>query len=594
MSGILFKSNFYTKTEKNKFEHALNLLKHRGEDEEGILYTSLYSIGNKRLYIRDLTNGRQPMSILNHHLVYNGEIFNHEELIKSCDLDVKGYSDTLVLLKGLIKEDVKFIEKINGMFSFVYVNNGKIIAARDHIGSKPLYYTVLDGDILIASEIKALLAYGVEAVVGKEELEALLGSFPQLNPGKTLYKGIEEIPPGNYLTFDKENGVKLHSYFELESKNLNLSYHDVKDYVKYLVKDSIYLQSVSDVGISSFLSGGLDSSIIAKTLADKYGKIDTFSIDYEGNKQEFKPNAYEISRDEDAINILNKDGIFNHKTLEIDINTLFDYLKTTVILRDGPGMADIDSSLFFLAKEIAKKHKCATSGECADELFGGYPWFKKKELKGFPWVQNIDLRNELLSNEIKEKIDIKKYLEKSFETALTNVPVKQDDSRKRKYELTLNYLNIKYFMPALLRRKDAMTMGASLEARIPFADKRIVEFSYNLPLKYKIRRNVEKAVLRDAFKDILPKEIINRKKSPYPKSQSSLWKKRLEQELLVIISKETRLSTIFNLEKIKDLILSDKDLEVPWFGQLMRKDQLLAFIYQINYWFEEYKIRMEI
>ncbi len=594
MCGILFKTNFYTKTDQVNFKIALDSIKHRGPDEEGILYTSLYSLGHRRLAIRDFTNGRQPMSKLNKHLIYNGELYNDKDLIKEFDLKIKGHGDTEVLFEGLDKVGTNFLPKLNGIFSFVYVNNDEIIAVRDQIGVKSIYYTLFNGDLIIASEIKALLNYGIEAVLGVEEAKELLSLSPQLTPGKTLYKGIYELPSGCYLKFNRKDGLQIIEYYKLDRKEFKMSYIDSVSYTNYLVKDAIKRQSVSDVGIASFLSGGLDSSIIAKTIADQKGKIDTFSIDYEGNKEEFIPNAYEISRDEDAILSLNKDNIFNHSTILIDTNTLFDYLKTTVILRDGPGMADIDSSLFFLAKEIAKNHKCATSGECADELFGGYPWFREKDINSFPWIKNIEFRESLLKQDVKEKLKIKEHIEKSFNDVKKNVPILPKDNKKRQQELLMNYLNIKYFMPTLLRRKDAITMGASLEVRVPFADRRLVEFAFNMPYKYKYRKNQEKAILRDAFEGVLPENILRRKKSPYPKSRSQLWGTKLKKELGEIIKTETPLIQLFDLNKIQELIDSDEELETPWFGQLMRKDALLAFIYQIHFWLNEYKIRVEI
>ncbi len=590
----MFKTNYHSKTNHTLFKKATDLLEHRGPDEEGYLYTNDYSFGHKRLAIRDIILGKQPMSILNHHLIYNGEIYNFKELNDMLKTKTVSNSDTELLLRLLMEYGVSIIEKINGIFAFVYVFNDTVIFARDHVGVKPLYYTIYNNDLLVSSEIKSLLAYGVKARMGRDEVAELIALSPSHSPGKTLYKDIYEVKPGHYMTFKRNLKLEDIEYYNVKRKVNNLTYEDNVSYIKYLLTDSIKRNLVSDVGISSFLSGGLDSSIVSAVACDTIGKIDTYSIDYEGNDKEFKQNSFETSRDEDYIGYLINKGGHNHKTVKIDTQTVFDYLKTNVILRDGPGMADIDSSMLYLAKEISKKHRVSMSGECADELFGGYPWFKDFNINTFPWIRNISMRIDLLNDDVKNKIDVEGYLNRSFNEIICEAPVNEDDDEEVKKELQMNYINLKYFMPTLLERKDKMTMGASLEVRVPFADKRIVDFTYNLPYAFKAKNNVEKQILRDAMKEYLPKEILNRKKSPYPKSQAKSWHNKIKKELLNVLKTDTVLYKIFNIEKLKELCLDDNELETPWFGQLMRKDAIMAFLYQIHYWLKEYKVEVDI
>lgn len=595
MCGIFFKTNYYQETDRQKFEMALKTLAHRGPDDEGILYNDSYSFGHRRLAIQDLKNGKQPMSILNNHIVYNGELYNTKEITERLKEKPKSFGDTEALLRYLIEKKEASLDDLNGIFAFVYTDNEGLLAARDPVGVKPLYYTMYDGELLIASEIKALLSYGVKPVIGKEELCELLAMAPSSSPGKTLYKGIYELKPGHYLTYSKGGSLEIKPYFSLKRECLDLNQKDASAYTNDLVSDSIRRELVSDSSIASFLSGGLDSSIIASCAKNHLGYLDTYSIDYEGNSEEFKPNQFEITRDEDFIKILNKNNIFNHHTVKIDTNTLFDYLKIAVVLRDGPGMADIDSSLLYLAKEVSQSYKCALSGECADELFAGYPWFKDyMNMDGFPWIRNVEVKERLLKPEIARKLNLKNYLKNEYEKAILEAPVLESDSLLKRKELQMNYLNIKYFMPTLLTRKDRMTMGASLEVRVPYADKRIVNFAYNLPYSLKSSDGKEKVILKDAFRELLPVEIISRKKSPYPKSGSSLWHKKLKDNLLQVLDDTTPLNEIFDMERLRELATSDDEYDVPWFGQLMRRDALMAFIYQIHYWLKEYKIRVEI
>lgn len=594
MCGIMFKTNYCSKTDHALFKKATDLLEHRGPDEEGFLYTKDYSFGHKRLTIRDIILGKQPMSILNHHLVYNGEIYNFKELNDMLENKVKSNSDTELLLKLMIEFGPKIINSINGIFAFVYAFNDTVIMARDHVGVKPLYYTIYNNDLLASSEIKSLLTYGVKARMGCNELAELIALSPSHSPGNTLYKDIFEVKPGHYMIFKKNTKLEDFEYFNVKRKQNTDSYSDNVSYVRYLLTDSIKRNLISDVGISSFLSGGLDSSIISSVAHDTIGEIDTYSIDYEGNDKEFKQNSFETSRDEDYIGYLVKKKGYNHKTVKIDSQTLFDYLKTDVILRDGPGMADIDSSMLYLAKEVSKKHRVSLSGECADELFGGYPWFKEKNITTFPWIRNIEQRIDLLNERVKNKIDVLAYLNSKYNEIIKEAPVLEEDDENTKKELQMNYINLKYFMPTLLDRKDRMTMGASLEVRVPFADRRIVNFAYNLPYKFKNYNNKEKQILRDAMKEYLPREILERKKSPYPKSQAKSWHKIVKNEILKVLDSDTPLKKIFNIKKLKELCSDDRELEVPWFGQLMRKDAFMAYLYQIHYWLTEYKIEVEI
>lgn len=593
MCGIMFKTNYYSKTLHDSFNKAVNCLAHRGPDEDGILYTKDYSFGHRRLSIRDLSKGHQPMSILDDHLLYNGEIYNFDELNKMLKNPVESRSDTELLLRLLMEYKEEIIDKIIGIFAFVYVHNDEVIIARDHVGVKPLYYSFIDNDILVASEIKALLTYGIKAQMGLEQIAELVTLAPSNSPGETLFKNIYELKPGYYLKFSRK-GMTEHQYFKLKRIKNNLSYEDNVSMVRYLLLDSIKRNLVSDVGISSFLSGGLDSSIVASVTESLIGQIDTYSIDYEGNKTDFKANSFESSRDEDYVGYLTKRGKYNHKSVIIDTKTVFDYLRVSMHLRDAPGMADIDSSMLYLSKEIALKHKVSLSGECADELFGGYPWFKNKDIEGFPWIRNIEQRIDLVRDDIKDKIDLKAYLNRKYEECIKEAPLGEDDTDLEKRELQMNYLNLKYFMTTLLHRKDFMTMGSSLEVRVPFADKRIVEFCYNLPYEQKAHGKLEKQILRDAMKDYLPKEIYERKKSPYPKSQSKNWHRLIKAEVIKLLDKETPLAKIFDIDKLRKIALSDKELDVPWFGQLMRYDAFMAFIYQIHYWLNDYNIEVII
>ena len=352
---------------------------------------------------------------------------------------------------------------------------------------------------------------------------------------------------------------------------------------------------VSDVGISTFLSGGLDSSIIATMAAKNVNSLDTYSIDYEDNKEDFKANDFEITEDRDYAKKVSEAIGSTHHNIVISNETVAEYLKKAVDVKDCPGMTDIDSSMIYLSQNIAKKYKASLSGEAADEIFAGYPWYYKKDNSNmFPWIRNIDFREDILNDEYRRKLKLREYIQNEYNMAISEAPILDEKNKLDTKHKQLSYLNIKYFMANLLDRKDRMTMSSSLEVRVPFCDKDLVEFLYNTPYKYKYRYKTEKKLLRDAYKDEVIKDVIARKKSPYPKSNSNKYSKMVKELLLEALEdNDSILYKLFNVDKLKKIIESDEELDSPWYGQLMRKTSLLAYLYQIDYWYKKYNIRIE-
>ncbi|MDE5715587.1 MAG: asparagine synthase (glutamine-hydrolyzing) [Anaeroplasmataceae bacterium] len=595
MCGIFYKSNFYTKTDEDKFIKACNLLNHRGPDDSGFLFTKDHSFGHKRLAIRDVINAKQPMSIINDHLIYNGEIYNQKELEERLEQPLEFNSDTLLLLKLLMKFKDGILNDINGIFAFVYTHNEEVYIVRDMFGVKPLYYTFYDKDIIVSSEIKSILAYTDKRIVNKEGLCELLGMGPSHSQAKTVFKDIYELKPGHFLKFCKGKKIEDHIYYHLQAMENKLTYEETKTKVRELLDKAIERQMISDVDLSTFLSGGLDSSIISTIVALNKDSLDTYSISYENS--EFKENAFERSRDSDYTHLVSDAIGSNQYDIMIDNKSLVEGLKKAVLIRDVPGMTDIDSSMYFLAKNISQKHKVGLSGECADEIFGGYPWFyeKTKKLTTFPWIRNLDYKESLLNDKYRKILNLKSYVMNEFDMAIKETPVLKTDSKTTIKQRQLSYINMKYFMTNLLDRKDRLTMAASLEVRVPFCDKDLVEFLYNVPFKYKYRSKVEKKLLRDAYKGTVINEVIDRKKSPYPKSNSKEYHEEVVYLLKKVLEdKNSILFEIFDINKIRDIMNSDEELEVPWYGQLMRKTAFLAYLYQIDYWFKTYKIKLEI
>jgi asparagine synthase (glutamine-hydrolysing) len=536
----------------NQIKLMNDTLKKRGPNEYNIYLEKKVALGHTRLSIIDVTYGSQPMiKIVNNHkyiIVYNGELYNSQELKK--DLENKGYDfktkcDTEVILTSYIEYGVNSILNFNGIFSFaIYdLNKKQIFLGRDRLGIKPLFYTITNTSspcFIFASEIKALLAHkDVKPILDKDGLKELFGIGPSHSPGLTYFKNIFEIKPG-YCGIFKNFELTTYQYWDLKTLKNYDNENDAIAKVHDLVIDATKKQLVSDVGICTMLSGGLDSSILTKIAKDNISDLKTFSIDFKNNNKDFTPNIYQSSKDSDFVEIIKNYLHTNHKTILIDNSYSFDLLRNSLIARDVPGMADIDTSMLAFCDKIRDNgFKVCISGECSDEIFGGYPWFYREHLvnhvNGFPWALSENLRNSLLKKNILKETELAEYISQNIRQTLKNVKYLDDETQFEKRFRDINYLTIKYFMIALLERTDRMSMFNSLEVRVPFADHRIFEYVYNLPASLKLgllnnnTEPIEKYILRKAFKNELPNSIVYRKKSPFPKTYDPNYLKLVEK-----------------------------------------------------------------
>ena len=574
-------------------------LKYRGPDQKGYYIDKNILLGHRRLSIIDLKKGKQPYTYEGYTIVYNGELYNTEKIKTKLKekYTFETTCDTEVLLKGYIEYKEKILDMIEGIYAFAIYKDDKLFLARDRVGVKPLFYTKIEDNFIFASEIKALLKNKlVKPIINKESLQELLSLSPSRIPGSGVFKNIKELRPGHYLTYEN-NKITIKRYWNVKEKTNKDDYKTATKKVKQYLTESIKRQMVSDVDIACLLSGGLDSSIITGIVAKNKNELDTYSIDYEDNDKYFQKTKFTVSQDNDYINLMSKTFKTKHHYKIIKQKPLAKYLKESVIARDLPGMADIDSSLLWFSKQISKKHKVILSGECADEIFGGYPWFYREEVRNreyFPWLDSVDYRSKLLKRELKEKLNLKEFMKTQYDNILKEVP-KSKNKNEQLYK-NLFYLNMTYFMPTLLERKDRMTMRGKIEARVPFADTKLIEYLWNLPWEYKFHNNVEKGILRDAYKELLPEEIVNRKKNPYPKTHNPEYTKIIVKLLKRRLKhKQSILYKIFDKEELIKLVeTKGESFSSPWFGQLMTGPQLLAFLYQLDIWAKTYKIILEI
>lgn len=578
-------------------------LKHRGPDSEGYFMTKHALLGHQRLAIIDLVYGAQPMTKGAYTIVYNGEVYNAHELrqqLQSLGYTFHTMSDTEVILLAFIEWKEQCVRYLNGIFAFAIWNEEQqqLQLFRDHLGVKPLFYYEHANGILFASEIKAILAHpSVRAEVDNEGLAALLGLGPSRVAGHAIFKGIKELKPAHLMTV-KQGYTATWRYWDIESKDHKDNEQQTTEQVRYLVTEAITRQLMSDVPICTMLSGGLDSSIItaiaAKELSTQNKILSTYSVNYEENNEHFQKNDFQTTQDEFWIAKMQQRYETKHEQIELKQHQLVDSLTTAMLLKDMPSMADIDSSLYLFSKEIKKNHSVALSGECADELFGGYPWFYRSQSAGlFPWLRATNEREQLLNPSWQKKLRLADYLAQSYEEAVQNLPQFVGDATERERQ-KLFYLNNQFFMQTLLERNDRMSMGAGVEVRVPFADYTIIEYVWNIPWQMKNSGAMEKGILRRAFRDVLPQEVVERKKNPYPKTYHPTYTKLVSLRLQEILQNNNSiLHELFDKNQLAQLLVTGgRSFKVPWFGQLMAGPQLIAYLIQLHEWVEHYQINI--
>lgn len=468
------------------------------------------------------------------------------------------------------------------------------------MGVKPLFYSIKNDTFIFGSEVKSLFKHPyVEPVVDKDGLTELFALGPAVIPRTTVYKDINEVKPGEYLIVN-EFGLKKDMYWELKAKEFNESEEEAIEHVRELLTDAIRRQLVGDVPLCTFLSGGLDSSAISAIAAEEYKKknkvLTTYSIDYEDNEKYFKSSLFQPTSDKYYAEVMAKYIGSDHRTVVLNHTDLVNALDDALIGRDLPGMADVDSSLYLFCKEVKKDFVIALSGECADELFGGYPWFTNEEMinsNTFPWSRFIGERKAILSPELKS-LKIEEVAKSAYSDTLKEVPHLYGESSLEYRMRELFYLNLRWFMVNLLNRKDRMSMANSLEVRVPFADYKIVEYAFNIPSNIKLLKGREKGLLRKSLEGILPEDIIYRKKSPYPKTHNPIYTDLVCNVMNEILKDNTSpILNIIDKDKVKEIVdTKGRSYKTPWYGQLMTGPQMIAYLIQINNWLKKYNVKL--
>lgn len=510
---------------------------HRGPDDTGYFIKNNIAFGFDRLSIIDLEGGNQPFKKENRTIVFNGEIYNHKELRTELRKSNKFItnSDTEVLLTSYINYGEKCLDKLRGMFTFIIYDEVRniIFGARDHFGIKPLYYINNEEFIAFSSEYKALIKLIDKVNVDEAVLQNYL-SFQYTPRYNTIINEIKEIPNGTYFTI-KNGDIEFNRYYNLKFNNKDITEKDIYN----IIDDSVKHHMIANVEVGTFLSGGIDSTIVTALAAKINPKIKTFSIgfDVEGYNElsVAKKTADYLGVENIAVNVSEHDYIRA--------------LPRVAYYMDDP-LADPSCVGIYLLSQEARKHvKVVLSGEGSDELFGGYNIYKEYySLKPFSYLSNNikDRINKLakLLPDIRGKSYLLRGTTKLKDRYIGNAKIFSDEEVKNimcnydenntfssiltdLYEecninnydnvTTMQYIDINTWLEGdILLKADKMSMAHSLELRVPFLDKEVLQCAKSLTLDQKVSKHNTKVLLREAFKDIVPPYMKEKKKLGFP------------------------------------------------------------------------------
>jgi len=594
--------------ESSSVTEMLSTMRRRGPDAADHLTDRNCTLLHARLAVIDPENGAQPMTYCHgketYTIVYNGELYNTATLkweLRKLGHIFQTQSDTEVLLHGYAQWGKAVVNMCNGIFAFAVWEHQaqRLFLARDRMGVKPLFYALHQGGLLFASEIKTILCYPtMEAKLDAQGAGEIILLGPGRTPGSGVFSNVYELEPGCCGYYEKGR-LQWRRYWRLLDREHTESFEETAEVVRFLVTDAIQNQMVSDVPIGTFLSGGLDSSIIsaicAREMAQRGERLQTFSVDYVGNDENFVPNAFQPNSDGHYIRLMEKDLGSVHRWCVLGTEELADALEEGTYARDLPGMADVDLSLLLFCRKIKEHVTVALSGECADEIFGGYPWYrdpKVRSVDGFPWAQNTQDRCALLSDDLKKRLNGVDYIYQRYLRTCKESDILPDTPLQERRMKEMVNLNFRWFMQTLLDRKDRMSMYSGLEVRVPFCDYRIAEYLYGVPWEFKDYQGKEKGLLRYAMNGILPDEVLWRKKSPYPKTFDPEYLELVTEKLnRVLEEKDAPLFALVSKKEVKRLL--QEDMPWPWYGQLMRRPQILCYLLQINTWLKQKKVHLD-
>lgn len=578
-------------------------LRHRGPDETGAYIDDWIGLAQSRLSIIDLSSGSQPIHNEDNTIwiVFNGEIFNYPEIRENLiNLGHKFYttSDTEVILHLYEEKGEKCVDDLNGQFAFVIWNSvtKDFFAARDRVGILPFFYKIENEKLIFASEAKAILSIDDDSVefdpIGLDQIFTFWTNLP----GRTAFKGINDLPPGHYLKSSPNRPIEIKRYWSLSyNQDLVAENKSIPDFVSEisdLMKDSVHIRLRADVPVGSYLSGGLDSSGITAFVKNYFNNdLRTFGITFQ--EESFDESEFQ--------NLMIKHLNTNHSEVHAKNEEIGKYFSDIVYYGERPIIRAAPVPLYLLSKKVREEgYKVVLTGEGADEIFGGYNIFKETKVRKFWSVDpNSKLRPKLLQKLypyiFKDKrlaqtlhaffrlgidhpnhpffshivrwnnnLRLKNFFSDNFKEQIGDYnafdelkSILPNDFDSWDYVYKAQYLEIITFMSGYLlsSQGDRMAMANSVELRVPYLDHRIIEYMAKVPSRFKIRGLNEKYLLKKVFNDLLPQKILYRPKNPYraPIRNSFIKNKYFNIEE-ILSEKQIKSLDIFDYDKVNLLL----------------------------------------
>ncbi len=599
---------------RQTIQHMSEALVKRGPDRQGTCLFSNGAFSQNELsccHIHpDIPCEPQPVTkTLNKDsftLLYDGYISNLPQLRRSMEQDQINTSDLSqeeLILCAFIRYGPDFVKKLSGAFAMAVYDSAKklLYLFRDPLGLRPLYYTVHNDTLVFASELKGIFAYpGIEPALDLDGLNEIFSMGPAHSPGCGVFKDVCEIRPGHLLVYGSDR-LFVERYHRFSISEHSDSYEDTLFRVKELLDKSIRTLACTNTAPASLLSGGLDSSVITACLVrESTGDepLKTFSFELKGSRNHFRPNSFQPALDAPFVHQMADALSTDHTTLVCSNAEQFEYLKNSVDAHDLPAMADIDSSLIYFCEKIAPQNRIAFTGECADELFCGYPWYHRKEMytaNTFPWSLDLSFRKNLLKDDLINKLHMDEYINEQYLAACRDLLSGADPASSSYLHQKTMYLTIRFFMQTLVDRTDRTASCNSMDIRVPFADLALAEYLFEVPYEMKTKNGEIKHLLREFARGLLPEQVRTRQKSPYPKTYDPGYERLLSSALFQVASDpNSPILSFMDKKKLISFCQRPKDYGKPWFGQLMAAPQLMAYYLQINYWLTKYQIKLDL
>ncbi|MFI9771252.1 asparagine synthase (glutamine-hydrolyzing) [Streptomyces sp. NPDC052415] len=502
----------------------------RGPDASGVWLSRHAGLGHRRLSVIDLEGGAQPLGTGQPQtvLTYNGELYNHQELRR--ELHALGHtfrtrSDTEVVLRAHIEWGADAPRRFNGIFAYALWDERteELLLVRDHLGIKPLYWHSHTTGVLFGSEPKAVLANPLfRAELDAEGIAELFALPAAPTAGHGLFRGLHEVRPGHLVSV-RRSAVRESRYWQLVSQPHTDDAATTRRTVRDLLADAVQRQLMSDVSLCTLLSGGVDSSAITALAALAHeqsgqGKVSSFSVDFPGSTDK-APDDWRTSADAPFVQAAAEHIGTLHTSVVIPDDDLLDARQAVLRARDRPGWGEMDASLHLLFREVRRRSTVALSGEAADEIFGGYPYFHSPDALAaptFPWLHGRPTPAALLRPEVRAEVRPEEYTAEQYRDSVARTPALPGEADAERRVREVFHLALTRWLPPLLERVDRVSMSVGLEVRVPFCDHRLVEYAWNVPWSLKAPEGRPKGLLRDAVRDLLPPQVADRPKSGYP------------------------------------------------------------------------------